>query len=170
MACVRLQVGKEHCRLGKGPESPYCCWNKYHELSVLKQHRFSPFSLVQFRRSVMSNSSWPHGLQHARLPCPSPTPKAYSNSCPLSWWCHPTISSSVVPFSSCLQSFPASGYFSKSQFFPLGGQSNGVSASASVLPVNNQDCFLLGLTSWISLSLKGSQESSPTPQFKSINP
>ena len=100
-------------------------------------------------------------------PMPSPTPGACSNSCPLSWWCHPTISSSVIPFSSHLQSFPASGSFQMSQFFPSGGQSIGV--SASVLPVNIQDWFPLGWTGWISLSARDSQESSPTPQFKSIN-
>ena len=91
---------------------------------------------VQFSRSVMSDSLRPHGLQNARAPCPSPTPGAYSNSCPLSRWCHPTISSSVVPFSSCPQSFPASGSFQMSQFFISGGQSVGVSASTSVLPMN----------------------------------
>ena len=96
----------------------------------------------------------PHGLQHARLPCPSPTPGAYSNSCPLSWWCHPTILSSVIPFSSHLQSFPASGSFPMSQFFTSGGQSMGVSASASVLPVNIQGWFPLGLTGLISLQSK----------------
>ena len=84
---------------------------------------------------------WPHGLQHARPPCPSPTPRVHSNSCPLSWWCHPTISSSVFPFSFCLQSFPASGSFQMSQFFPSGGQSIGVSASASVLPMNIEEWF-----------------------------
>ena len=94
---------------------------------------------VQFSHSVMFSSWRPHGLQHARLPCPSATPRAYSNSCPLSCWCHPTISSSVVPFSSCLQSFPASRSFPMSQFFASGGQSIGVSASASVLPRNIQD-------------------------------
>ena len=103
-------------------------------------------SQVQFRGSVISNSLRPHGLQHARLPCLSPIPGAYSNSCPLSQWCHPTISSSVIPFSSCLQSFPASGSFPMSQFFTSGGQSIGASASASVLPMNIQDWFLLGLT------------------------
>ena len=91
---------------------------------------------VQFSHSVMSNSLRPHGLQHARLPCPSPTPGTCSNSCPLSQWCHPTISCSVIPFSSCLQSFPASGSFPMSQFFASGGQSIGVSASVSVLPMN----------------------------------
>ena len=110
---------------------------------------------VQFSRSVMSDSLWPHGLQHTRLLCPSPTPGAYSNSCPLSWWCHPAISSFVVPFSSCLQSFPASGSFPMSQLFASGGQSTGVSASASVPPVNLQDWFPLGWTGWISLQSKG---------------
>ena len=109
------------------------------------------FSLVHFSRSVMSDSLRPYGLQHARPPCPSPTSGAYSNSCPLSQWCHPTISSSVVPFSSCFQSFPASGSFLMSQFFSSGGQSIGVSASASVLPMNIQDWFPVGWTGWISL-------------------
>ena len=101
---------------------------------------------VQFSRSVMSDSLQPHGLQHARLPCLSSTPGAYSNSCPSSLWCHPTISSSVVPFPSCLQSFPASGSFLVSQFFTSGGQRIGVSASASVLPMDIQDWFPSGLT------------------------
>ena len=104
---------------------------------------------VNFSRSVMSDSLWPHGLQHARLPCPSPTPGACSNSCPSSRWCHPTISSSVVPFS-CLQSFPASGSFPMSQFFVLGGQSIGVLVSASVHPMNTKDWFPLWLTGLIS--------------------
>ena len=123
---------------------------------------------VQFSRSVMSNSLWPHELQHATLPCPPPTPGVYSNSCPSSQWCHPTISSSVIPFSH-VQSFPASKSFQKSQFFTSGGQSIGVSASASVLPMNIQDWFPLGWTGWISLQPKGLPKSSPTPQFKSIN-
>ena len=93
----------------------------------------------QFSHSVISDSMWPSGLQHTRLPCPLPTPGACSNSCPSSWWCHPTISSSVVPFSSCLQSFPASGSFPISQFFAPGGQSVRASALASVLPMNIQD-------------------------------
>ena len=113
------------------------------------------FSSVQFSRSVMSNSLWPHGLQHTRLPCPSPTPRACSDSCPSSWWCHPTISSSVIPFSSCLQSFPASGSFPVSQFFASGGQNTGVSVSASVLPMNIEDWFPLGWTGWVSLQSKG---------------
>jgi len=114
-----------------------------------------PFSSIQFSRSVMSNSLWPHGLQHARPPCPSPTPRVYSNSCPSRRWCHPTISSSVIPFSSRLQSFPASGSFPVSQFFASGGQSIGVSASASILPVNIQDWFRLEWTGCISLQSKG---------------
>ena len=124
---------------------------------------------VQFSCSVMSNSLWPHGLQHARPLCPTPTHRVYSDSCPLSQWCHPTISSSVVPFSSCLQSFPASGSFPVSQFFTSVGQSMGASASASFLPMNIQDWFLSGLFDLISLHYKDSQESSATPQFKSIN-
>ena len=112
------------------------------------------FSSVQFSRSVVSNSLRPHGLQHARPPCPSPTPGVYPSSCPLSWWCHPTISSSVVPFSSCLQSFPASVSFQMSQFFSSGGQSVGVSVSASVLPMNILGWFPLGLTSLIFMLSK----------------
>ena len=108
-----------------------------------------------FSGAVVSDCLWPHGLKHARPPCPSPTPGTYSNSCPSSQWCHPTISSSLIPFSSRLQSVPASGSFPRNQFFASGGQSIGVSASASVLPVNIQDWFPLGLTSWISLQSKG---------------
>ena len=120
---------------------------------VLSSHK--GFSSVQFSHTVMSDSLWPHGLQHASPPCPSPTPWVYSNSCPLSHWCHPIISSSVVPFSSLFQSFPASGSFLASQFFTSGGQSIEVSASASVLPMNVQDWFPLGWTGWISLQSKG---------------
>ena len=98
---------------------------------------------------------WPHGLQHARIPCSSPTPWACSNSCPLSWWCHPTTLSFVVPFSFYLQSFPSSGYFPRSQFIPSGGQSTGSSASASVHPMNIQDWFPLGWTGFISLQAMG---------------
>ena len=129
------------------------------------------FRSVQFSCSVVSGSLRPHGLEHARPPCPSPAPGVYSNSCPSSRWCHPAISSSAIPFSSCPQSFPASGSFPMSQLFPWGGQSIGVSASASVLSMNTQDWSPLGWTGWISLQSKGldSQESSPTPQFKSIN-
>ena len=110
---------------------------------------------VQFSCSVVSDSLWPHKPQHARPPCPSPTPGVYPNSCPLSQWCHPAISSSVVPFSSCLQSFPTSGSFPMSQLFTLGGQNIGVSASTSVLPMNSQNSFPLGCTGWISLQSKG---------------
>ena len=118
-------------------------------------HRFACNTSVQFSHSVMSNSLWPHGLQHARPPCSSPTPRACSDSCPSSRWCHPTISSSVIPFSSCLQSFPASGSVPTSQFFSSGGQSVGVSASKSILPMNTQDWSPLGWTGWISLQSKG---------------
>ena len=114
-----------------------------------------PFSSVQFSHSVTSDSFRPHEQHYAMPPGPSPTPRVYSNSCPLSWWCHPTISSSVVSFSSRPQSFPASGPFQTSQFFASGGQSIGVSASASVLPVNTQDWSPLGWTGWISLQSKG---------------
>ena len=112
------------------------------------------FCSVQFSHSVVSDSLRPHELQHVRPPCPSPTPGVYSNPCLLSWWCHPTISSSVVPFS-CPQSLPASGLFPMSQLFAWGGQSIGVSASASVLPMNPQDWSPLGWTEWISLQSKG---------------
>ena len=108
-----------------------------------------------FNRSVMFDSLWPHGLQQARPPCPSPTPGVHSDSCPLNRWCHPTISSSFVPFSSHLQSFPASGSFQMSQFFESDGQRTGVSASASVLSMNIQDWFPLGWTGWISLLSNG---------------
>ena len=109
----------------------------------------------QFSHSVVSDSLRPHESQQARPPCPLPTPGVYPNPCILSWWCHPTISSSVVPFSSCPQSFPASGSVRMSQFFAWGGQSIGVSASTSVLPMYIQDWFPLGWTGWISLKSKG---------------
>ena len=126
---------------------PLFCYNVAYSILVKTS--------VQFSRSVVSNSFRPHGLQHARPPCSSPAPGVHSNSCPLHRWCHPTVSSSVVPFSSCLQSFPASGSFPMSQFFASGGQSIGVSASPSVLPMDIQDWFPLGWTSWISLQSKG---------------
>ena len=110
---------------------------------------------VQFSHSVMSDSLWPHEPQHTRPPCPSPIARVHPNPCPLSQWCHPTISSSVVPFSSCPQSFPASGSFKISQLFASGGQSIGVSASTSVLPMDTQDWSPLGWTGWISLQSKG---------------
>ena len=121
----------------------------------------SYYTFVQIRRvsqfscSVMFDSLRPHGPQHARPPCPSPAPRVHPNPCPLSRWCHPTISSSVIPFSSSLQSFPASGSFPMSQLFASGGQSIRVSASASVLPMNIQDWSPLGWTGWISLQSKG---------------
>ena len=114
----------------------------------------SKVPFLQFSHSVVSDSLWPHGLQHTRPPCSSPAPRVYASSCALIWWCHPTISS-IVPFSSCLQSFPASGSFQMSQFFTSGGQSIGVSASTSVLPMNTQDWSSLGWTGWISFQSKG---------------
>ena len=137
--------------------SSHMLWLRVCMLQVKIQHApiKTRFSSVQFSCSIMSDSLWPHELQHTRLPCPSPTHGAYSNSCPSSWWCHPTISSSLVPFSFCLQSFPASGSFQMSQFFTSGGQSIEVSASASVLPMNTQDWSPLGWTGWISLQSKG---------------
>ena len=130
--------------------------------------RWTPIS-VQFSCSVVSNSLRPHGLQDTRLPCPSPTARAYSNSCPSSWWCHPTISSFVIPFSSCIQSFPAPGSFQMSQLFTSGGQSIGVSASTSVLPMNIQGWFPLDGLVGSPCSPRDTQECSPTLQFKSIN-
>ena len=138
-------------------------------LTTVTRIILSSLNSVQFSHSVMSNSLQPHGLQHARLPCPSPAPRVYSNLSPLSQWCHPTISSSVVPFSSCLQSLPASRSLPMSQFFTSGGQSNGVSASASVLPMNIQDWSPLGWTGWISLQSKGLARVFSNTQFKSIN-
>ena len=134
-----------HCTSGRWGQTVYGSerWNKP-----------TGNSSVQVSCSVIFNSLWPHGLQHARPSCPSPTPWVHSNSCPLHQWCHPTISSSVVPFSSCLQSFPASGSFQMSQFFASGGQSIGVSVSASVLPMTIRDWFPLGWTGWISLQSK----------------
>ena len=127
-------------------------WVEARAMTLYPQKGNSP---VQFSCSLMSSSLQPQGLQHARPPCPSPTPGVYSNSCPLSQWCHPTISSSVVPFFSCLQSFPASGSFQKSQFFTSGGQSIVVSSSASVLPMHIKNWYPLGWTVLISLQSKG---------------
>ena len=118
-------------------------------------HFSSRFSSVQFSHSVMSDSLWPHESQYARPPCPSPSPGVYPNSCASSRWCYPAISFSVIPFSSCPQSLPASGCFPMSQLFTWGGQNIGVSALASVLPTNTQDWSLLGWTGWISLQSKG---------------
>ena len=137
--------------------SSSCSWShRLVKLTVI--HYYSPRSIclqsVQFSHSVVSDSLRPHRLQHARLPCPSPAPGACSNSCPLNWWCHLTISSSVILFSSRLQSFPASGSFPTSWLFTSGGQSTGASASASVLPVNIQDWFPLELTGLISFNTR----------------
>ena len=121
----------------------------------LTEPKISGISSVQFSRSVVSDSLRPHELQHARPPCPSPTTRVHSNSCLSSWWCHPAISSSDIPFSSCPQPLPASGSFPMSQLFTWGGQSIGVSASASVLPMNTQDSSPLGWTGWISVQSKG---------------
>ena len=127
------------------------------------------FSSLQFSRSVMSDSLWPHKLHHAGPLCPSPTLGVHPNSCPSSQWCHPAISSSVVPFSSCPQSLPAAGSFPMSQLFTWGGQSIGVSALASVLPVNTQNWSPLEWIGWISLQSKGLSKISPMAQFKIIN-
>ena len=124
-------------------------WTTYHSLNIPQ------FSSVQFSHSVVSDSLQPHESQHARPPCPSPTPGVHSDSRPLSQWCHPAISSSVVPFSSCPQSLTASESFPMSQLFAWGGQSIGVSGSALILPMNIQDRFPLGWTDWISLQSKG---------------
>jgi len=124
-------------------------------MSKLFRVRDFIFSSFQFSCSIMSDSLQPHGLKHTRLPCPSPTPWVYSNSCPLSQWCHPVISSSVIPFSFHLQSLPASGPFPMSQLFSSDGQSIGVSASASALPMSIHDWFPLGWTGWIFLLSKG---------------
>ena len=134
----------------------FASWNKwvtcFHYTKWPKGMRLAQVS--QFSHSVVYNTLWPHELQHVRLPCPSPSPRTCSNSGPLSWWCHPTILSSVIPFSSRLQSFSASGSFPMSQFFTSGGQSIWVSASASVLPMNIQDWFHLGWTGWNCLQSK----------------
>ena len=129
-----------------GPFSPAIQWRANFRAN---------FRSDQFSRSVVSDSLRPHGLQHTTPPCPSPIPRVYSNSSPLNWWCHPTISSSVVPFSSCPQSLPASRSFPVSQLFTGGGQDSGVSASASVLPMNTEDWSPFRWTGWISLQSKG---------------
>jgi len=129
---------------------------RYHYTSIkMAKSRKIIHTSVQFSLSVVSNSLRPHGPQHARPLCPSPIPRPYPKPCPLSHWCHPTISSSVIPFSSCLQSFPASGSFQMSQLFASGSQSIAVSASTSVPPMNTQGWSPLGWTGWISLQSKG---------------
>ena len=139
------------------------------EFMAVHFHLWCGIRTLQFSHSVASDSFWLHGRQHTRPPCPSATPKVYSNSCPLSHWCHPTISSSVVPFSSSLQSSPASESFQMSQLFASGGQSTGVSASTSVLPMNTRTDLLWDGLVGSPCSPRDSQESSPTPQFKSVN-
>ena len=133
--------------------SPFSVWLP--PSSVFQKVAKLSFNSVQFSRSVVSDSLRPHEPQHARPPCPSPTPGVYPNPCPSSRWCHPAISSSVIPFSSCPQPLPASESFPVSQLFAWGGQNIGVSASASVLPMNTQDWSPLGWTGWISLQFKG---------------
>ena len=154
-----LYAGQEATvRTGHGTTDWFQIGKGVHQGCILSPSLFNlnaEFSSVQFSRSVMSDSLWPYELQHPRPPCPSPTPRVYPNLCPLSQWCHPTISSSVVPFSSCPQSFPASGSFQMSQFFTSGGKSIGVSASTSVLPMKTQEWSPLGWTGWISLQSKG---------------
>ena len=142
----------ENCPPGTGR---ILCWQTCIWASTKSNNYNSRGSVSSVQLLSCVRSLQPHGLQHARSPCPSPAPRAYSSSCPLSWWCHPTISSSVVPFSSHLQSFPESGSFPMRQFFASSGQSIGVSASASVFPMNIQDWFPLGLTDWIFLLSKG---------------
>ena len=138
-------------------------------LTKIKQAGLVLLGVSQFSRSDMSDSLWPCGPQHARPPCSSPIPWVYSNSCPLSQWCYPTISSSAAPFSFCLQFFTASVFFPMSWLYTSGGQSIEASALASVLPMNIEGWFLLRLTYLISLLSKRLSESSPAPQFKSIN-
>ena len=160
MVSIRMEAWMDASR---SKQTEHCVW-KLSQLAGVGQP-FCPtffflapllkYLILQFSCSVVSDSLRLHGLQHARSPCPSPTPGIYSNSCLLSWWCHPKISSSFVPFSSCLQSFPASGSFQMSQLFTSGGQSIGASASVSVLPMNIQDWFPLGWAGWISLQTKG---------------
>ena len=128
---------------------------KFSDISLLKVTSCFPALSVQFSRSVMSDSLWPHESQHARPPCPSSTPRVHPNPCPLCRWCHPTISSSVIPFSSCPQSFPASRSFQMSQLSASSGQSTGVSASTSVPPMNTQDWSPFVWTGWISFQSKG---------------
>ena len=148
-SCPAYSFLRKQVRWSASPIS----WRIFH--SLLWSTQWKAFSSVQFSHSVVSYSLWPNETQHARPPCPSPTPGAYSNSWPLSRWCHPTISFSVIPFSSCPQSFPTSGSFQISQLFTSGSQNIGVSASTSVLPMNAQEWFPLGWTGWISWQSQG---------------
>ena len=161
-SCLENSMDREACHLqSMGSQrlrfiwSLYLVWGINIILHPPPANVHPLISISQFNHSVVSDSLRPHGLQHTRPSCLSPVPRAYSNSCPLSQWCHPTISSSLIPFSSRLQSFLASGSFQISQFFASGGQSIGLSASTSVLPVNIQDWFPWGWTGWISLLSKG---------------
>ena len=144
------------------------CIHRGMEKYVVYIYTYITQYLLLFSCPVVSHSLWPHGLQHARLPCPLPSPGVWSNSCALSRWCHPTISSSVVPFSSCLQFFPASGYFTMSRLFASGDHQS-IGVSSSDLPMSIQDWFPSGLTGLIASLPRDSQESSPTLQFKIIN-
>ena len=144
--------GSAHMSISSAPSSTFS-FSPFHIPSLISL--VLTHSSVQFSCSVVSDSLRPHGLQYTRPPCPSPTPGVYTKSCPLSRWCHPTISSSIIPFSSCPQSFPASGSFQMSQLFASGSQSIGVSASTSVPPMNTQDWSPSGWTGWISLQSKG---------------
>ena len=148
--CSDFGAPQNICKIdSQGKKKKY--WDCFHLWGLL----WIQFSSVQFSRSVVSNSLRPHESQHARPPCPSPTPGVYPYSCPSRRWCHPAISSSAVPFSSCPQSLPASGSFPVSQLFTSGGQSIGVSASTSILPMNTQDWSPFEWTGWISLQSKG---------------
>ena len=146
---LSMEWTKTKASKSRGKSKIVCIW-RWYDITYRK-----PFNSVQFSHSVEYDSLQLHKSQHARPPCPSPTPRVYPNSCPSSPWCHPAISSSVVPFSSCPQSLPASGSFPMSQLFAWGGQSTGVSASASALPMNTQDWSPLGWTGWTSLQPKG---------------
>ena len=151
---ILLELFQKIAEKGTLPNSSL--WYQNHTKTTVKKENYRPISLMNIDAKFSSVTQscltlQPHEPQHTRLPCPSPTPGVYSNSCPLSRWCHPTISSSVVPFSSCPQSFPASQSFQMSQHFSSGGQSIVVSASTSVLPMNTQDWSPLGWTGWISL-------------------
>ena len=162
LKCLLMKMKEESKKLAKMKmmaSGPITSWQTDREI----------METVQFSCSVVSDSLWAHGLKHPRPPCPLPTPRVYPKWCPLIWWCHPTISSSVVPFSLHLQSFLAPGTFQMSQFFASHGQSIGLSASASVLPMHIQNSFPLVLTGGSPCSPRNSQESSPTPRFKSIN-